>query len=57
LQFCRFAGNDPFSSYIQGRAFLAANDALTASMLFKKAAFGIGKFRDFSPAVQALTNV
>lgn len=43
LEFSKFAGNDPFSTYIQGRTCLAANDALTAAILFKKAAFGIGK--------------
>ena len=43
LEFSRFAANDPFSTYVQGRACLAAGDALTAAMLFKKAAFGIGK--------------
>jgi nuclear pore complex protein Nup160 len=42
LEFSKFAGNDPFSTYTQGRAYLAANDAATAAMLFKKAAFGIG---------------
>ena len=47
LQFVRFSGNDPFSTYIQGRACLAANDALTAGMFFKKAAFGIGKLNLF----------
>jgi nuclear pore complex protein Nup160 len=43
IGFSQFAGHDAFSTYIQGRACLAANDALTASMLFKKAAFGMGK--------------
>jgi nuclear pore complex protein Nup160 len=43
VEFSRFASHDAFSTYIQGRAFLATNDALTASMLFKKAAFGMGK--------------
>lgn len=43
IEFSRFAGHDAFSTYIQGRACLAANDALTASTLFKKAAFGMGK--------------
>jgi len=42
LEFSRFAGSDPFSVYVQGRANLAANDPQTAAMLFKKAAFGIG---------------
>lgn len=41
LEFSRFAGSDPFSVYIQGRANLAANDPTTAATLFKKAAFGI----------------
>jgi nuclear pore complex protein Nup160 len=43
IEFSRFAGRDAFSTYIQGRACLAANEPLTASMLFKKAAFGMGK--------------
>lgn len=43
MEFSRFAGHDAFSTYIQGRACLAANDSVTASMLFKKAAFGMGK--------------
>jgi nuclear pore complex protein Nup160 len=45
IEFSRFASYDAFSTYIQGRACLAANDALTASMLFKKAAFGMGNHR------------
>jgi nuclear pore complex protein Nup160 len=45
LEFSRFAGNDPFSTYVQGRTCLAANDGLTAAILFKKAAFGIGTYR------------
>jgi nuclear pore complex protein Nup160 len=43
IEFSRFAGRDAFSTYIQGRACLAANEPLAASMLFKKAAFGMGK--------------
>ncbi|KAG0649739.1 Nuclear pore, partial [Hyphodiscus hymeniophilus] len=42
LEFSRFASNDPFSTYVQGRASLIANDPSSAAMLFKKAAFGIG---------------
>jgi nuclear pore complex protein Nup160 len=57
LEFSRFAGNDPFSTYIQGRACLAANDVLTASMLFKKAAFGIGTEENFLATSLWLTNV
>ncbi|CZR60827.1 uncharacterized protein PAC_10723 [Phialocephala subalpina] len=41
LDFSRFTGPDAFSTYIQGRAYLAANDALTASTQFKKAALGM----------------
>lgn len=48
LEFSRFAANDPFSTYIKGRACLAANDTPTASILFKKAAFGIGMFSNVS---------
>ncbi|KAH7330131.1 nucleoporin Nup120/160-domain-containing protein [Rhexocercosporidium sp. MPI-PUGE-AT-0058] len=40
-EFSRFADHDAFATYIQGRACLAANDTLAASMLFKKAAFGM----------------
>ncbi|PVH87374.1 hypothetical protein DL98DRAFT_649633 [Cadophora sp. DSE1049] len=40
-EFSRFADHDAFATYIQGRAFLAANDTLAASTLFKKAAFGM----------------
>jgi nuclear pore complex protein Nup160 len=41
IDFSRFAGNDPFSIYIQGRACLVSNDPHAASVLFKQAAFGI----------------
>ncbi|KAL3428014.1 DNA repair protein rad51 [Phlyctema vagabunda] len=41
LDFSRFAGNDAFSTYIQGRVSLAANDAYGACSSFKKAAFGM----------------
>lgn len=44
MEFSRFAGHDAFSTYIQGRASLATNDPLTASTLFKKAAFGMGTY-------------
>lgn len=43
IDFLRFADNDPFSIYIQGRVYLANSDAPAASVLFKKAAFGMGK--------------
>ncbi|CAL3968866.1 unnamed protein product [Diplocarpon coronariae] len=42
IEFFRFVEHDPFSTYIQGRAHLAANDAFAASVFFKKAAFGMG---------------
>ena len=42
VEFSRFCNQDPFSTYIQGRAFLAAKDLPTASMCFQKAAFGLG---------------
>ena len=42
MDFSRFTDDDGFSTYIQGRAFLASNDALEAAMLFKKAAFLMG---------------
>jgi nuclear pore complex protein Nup160 len=54
VEFSRFAAKDPFSTYIQGRACLEANDVLTAGMLFKKAAFGIGTFGHISHHI--LTN-
>jgi nuclear pore complex protein Nup160 len=44
VEYSRFAGHDPFSTYVQGRARLATNDPSTAAWFFKKAAFGIGKF-------------
>jgi nuclear pore complex protein Nup160 len=42
LDFARFCDQDPFSIYVQGRAFLAAKDLSTAAVYFKKAAFGLG---------------
>ncbi|KAH8591669.1 nucleoporin Nup120/160-domain-containing protein [Bisporella sp. PMI_857] len=42
LEFSRFTLQNPFDIYVQGRAFLSANDASAASRLFKKAAYGIG---------------
>ncbi|PBP18993.1 DNA repair protein RAD51 [Diplocarpon rosae] len=42
VEFSRFTEHDPFSTYIQGRAQLAANDPFAASAFFKKAAFGMG---------------
>jgi nuclear pore complex protein Nup160 len=41
-EFSRFTDQDAFSTYIQGRVCLASNDALTAAILFKRAAFGVG---------------
>ncbi|CZT48116.1 uncharacterized protein RSE6_08775 [Rhynchosporium secalis] len=41
IEFSRFGDHDAFSTYIQGRAYLAADDASAAAMLFKKAAFGM----------------
>ncbi|TVY83187.1 Nucleoporin [Lachnellula suecica] len=41
MDFSRFTEQDVFSTYIQGRTHLAANDPGTAASLFKKAAFGI----------------
>jgi nuclear pore complex protein Nup160 len=43
MDFSRFAGSDPFSTYIQGRTHLTAGDPGAAAALFKKAAFGLGK--------------
>lgn len=43
MEFSRFAGQDAFSIYIQGRVHLAANDPETAATFFKKAAFGLCK--------------
>ncbi|TVY53652.1 Nucleoporin [Lachnellula cervina] len=39
MEFSKFAGQDAFSNYIQGRVHLANNDSETAAMFFKKAAF------------------
>lgn len=41
MEFSRFTEHDSFSTYIQGRACLAANDPRTAALHFKKAAFGM----------------
>lgn len=43
LSFSRFCSQDPFSTYIQGRACLASKDFTAASTYFKKAAFGLCK--------------
>lgn len=48
MEFSRFSELHPFDIYVQGRTCLVCNDAFAASMLFKKAAFGIGKFDRFS---------
>jgi len=42
LDFARFCDQDPFSTYVQGRAFLAAKDLSIAAVYFKKAAYGLG---------------
>lgn len=47
LDFAHFCEQDPFSTYVQGRAFLAAKDLSTAAVYFRKAAFGLGKSFDF----------
>lgn len=44
MELSRFSDQDPFSTYIQGRACLASNDPQAAAVLFKRAAFGICKF-------------
>jgi nuclear pore complex protein Nup160 len=44
MEFSRFAELNPFDIYVQGRVYLASNDAFAASIQFKKAAYGIGKF-------------
>ncbi|KAI1007780.1 Nucleoporin [Podosphaera aphanis] len=41
MEFSKFAGRDAFSTYIQGRSYLAVGDALTAAGLFMKAAYGL----------------
>jgi nuclear pore complex protein Nup160 len=43
LQLSPFAEQDPFSTYIQGRVFLALQDYDTAALYFKKAAIGLSK--------------
>jgi nuclear pore complex protein Nup160 len=42
LDISRFCGQDAFSVYIQGRAYLSAKDLSAAATYFKKAAFGLG---------------
>lgn len=54
MEFSRFTGTDPFSVYVQGRANLASNDPITAAILFKNAAFGIGMY--FCLSLSTLTN-
>lgn len=47
MEFSRFGNDDPFSTYIQGRVCLAANDVTAASLLFKNAAYGMGELSKF----------
>ncbi|KAK0730642.1 nucleoporin Nup120/160-domain-containing protein [Lasiosphaeris hirsuta] len=42
LELNAFAEQDPFSTYIQGRVFLALKDYDTAAFYFKKASIGLG---------------
>jgi nuclear pore complex protein Nup160 len=51
LDFSRFCDQDPFSTYVQGRAFLAAKDLSTAAIYFKKAAFGLGMISTLRPSL------
>ena len=44
LELGSFANRDPFSTYIQGRVFLALRDYETAAAYFRKAAFGLSEF-------------
>ena len=44
MSFSRFCSQDPFSTYIQGRACLVSKDLSAAATYFKKAAFGLCKF-------------
>ncbi|GAB1311256.1 Nucleoporin Nup120/160-domain-containing protein [Madurella fahalii] len=41
LELNPFAGQDPFSTYVQGRVFLALRDHDTAAFYFRKAAIGL----------------
>ncbi|EPE06288.1 dna repair protein rad51 [Ophiostoma piceae UAMH 11346] len=41
LQLGAFASDDPFSTYVQGRTYLALRDYDTASIYFQKAAIGL----------------
>ncbi|KAK3937097.1 nucleoporin Nup120/160-domain-containing protein [Diplogelasinospora grovesii] len=41
LELGPFADQDPFSTYVQGRVFLALRDYATASFYFKRAAIGL----------------
>lgn len=49
LELVRFGGQDPFSTYVQGRVFLALKDFSEAAAKFKKAAIGLSKLRDPVP--------
>jgi nuclear pore complex protein Nup160 len=55
VEFSRFANQDPFSTYIQGRVFLAARDLTTAATYFQRAAFGLGMYP--RPCVTDYTNL
>ena len=58
LQLSPFAEQDAFSTYIQGRVFLALQDYDTAALYFKKAAIGLSKqYRYYTPRPKELTNI
>jgi len=52
MDFSRFASSDPYSTYIQGRAQLAAGDPGAAAALFKKAAYGSCKCTPVIPCYE-----
>lgn len=45
LELASFSGQDSFSTYVQGRVFLALKDFSSAAIEFKKAAIGLSKSR------------
>lgn len=57
LQLNPFADQDSFSTYIQGRVFLALQDYDTAAEHFRKAAVGLSESHSFRVATVLATNI
>ncbi|CAG8982746.1 hypothetical protein HYALB_00001027 [Hymenoscyphus albidus] len=53
----RFCDQDPFSTYIQGRAYLASGDPQAAALLFKKAAYGLSHSKTYFPSAGYLDEI